>query len=749
MPDEIDSEGIERENTSFCYPAQLSLGLFKNLIDKAPDFYFVPTILEMLVDDSEYQRLDFNCTCVFVSGEAMYLKQAYKDLISDKRILSPNLNFGNGYLKELSNFIQIGLDLGVTAKAAEKAYLDAIEIQNSYQDELINLGNEALEEIYSKPDNLAIVLVGRPYNAFTDIANKGIPRKFASRGIYVLPNDIFDLHDDKVDDNMYWEGGKKILKSAKFIKRDDRLFATYISNFSCGPDSMILSSFREIMGTKPSLTLELDGHTADAGINTRIDAAIDVIKNYIKLKSNISDPDNSDFKSADVEFGKEGNYYITSEGERIPMSDPRVKILIPSMGDLNSEMFAAAFRSLGFNAQALPPSNPEIIKYGKAVSSGKECLPLIILAGSLSDYIENQKKEEYVAFFTVEGAGNCRLGQYPVFLRQLIKSKKWRNVTQITLMNEDGFAGFGSKFAMRAIQAIMIGDVLDDVRSAIMAYAKNPALGVEVFDNEFKIVSEGFERNPDEIYELLEHFAEAIAEKVPVETPIEKARYVALLGEIYVRRDLFSHKYLNEIFAKKGFVLKIGYISEWIYYVDYLLKIGLLEPENSLRKKLEREIRHYFMRSAEKKIKKALAKSGYYKYSLTEIKPLLEHSKHIIPLDFKGEPGLTLGISMYETLEKYCGIINLGPFGCMPTRFTEAVTIPEMTVERKIAIRQEVEPGFKLSSLFNGKMSIPFLTIEVDGNVFPQVIEARLEAFTLQAERTAQIMEAAKNGNKS
>jgi hypothetical protein len=46
-------------------------------------------------------------------------------------------------------------------------------------------------------------------------------------------------------------------------------------------------------------------------------------------------------------------------------------------------------------------------------------------------------------------------------------------------------------------------------------------------------------------------------------------------------------------------------------------------------------------------------------------------------------------------------------------------------------------------------MSIPFLTIEVDGNVFPQVIEARLEAFTLQAERTAQIMEAAKNGNKS
>ncbi len=747
LPDEFDNEGLERENTSFCYPAQLSLGLFKNLMDKNPDYYFLPTILEMLVDDSEYQRMDFNCTCVFVSGEAMYLKQAYKDKDISRQVISPNLNFANGYLREIQKFIHVGKELSCNEKDAEIAYRKAVDVQLKYQDELIKLGDEALEAINSDPENIGIVLVGRPYNAFTDIANKGIPRKFASRGIYVLPNDVFDLRDNKVDDNMYWEGGKKILKSAKVIKGNDKLFATYISNFSCGPDSMILTSFREIMGTKPSLTLELDGHTADAGINTRIDAAIDVIKNYIKLKSSIIEQDNSDFRPADIEFGKIMNYYLSSNGEKIPMNDPRVKILVPSMGDLNSEMFAAAFRSLGFNAESLPPSNPDIIKYGKAAASGKECLPLIILAGSLTDYIQNRKSSEYLAFFTVQGAGNCRLGQYPVFLRHLIRTKKWENVTQITLMNEDGFAGFGSKFAMRAIQAIIIGDVLDDIRSAIMAYAENPNEGLEIFNVEFKKIVTSFEEEPDNIYAKMEKFSEVIYKKVPSRIPIEKARYIALLGEIYVRRDLFSHKYLNKIFAQKGFVLKIAYISEWIYYVDYLLKIGLLEPEKSFRKKFEREIRHYFMRASEKKIKKTLSKSGYYKYSLTEIKPLLEHSKHIIPLDFKGEPGLTLGISMYETLEKYCGIINLGPFGCMPTRFTEAVAIPEMKVEKKIEVCKQNEPSYELSSIFNGNMSIPFLTIEVDGNVFPQVIEARLEAFTLQAERTAELMETARNGN--
>ena len=39
--------------------------------------------------------------------------------------------------------------------------------------------------------------------------------------------------------------------------KDPQLFGTYITNFSCGPDSFIIGYFRDIMGRKPSLTLEL------------------------------------------------------------------------------------------------------------------------------------------------------------------------------------------------------------------------------------------------------------------------------------------------------------------------------------------------------------------------------------------------------------------------------------------------------------------------------------------------------------
>jgi predicted nucleotide-binding protein (sugar kinase/HSP70/actin superfamily) len=598
-----------------------------------------------------------------------------------------------------------------------------------------------MAKVESDPEQFAMMLIGRPYNTFADNANKGIPQKFASRGIYVLPYDIFDFRDQPVDDNMYWEGGKKILKAAKIVKNHPQLFSTYISNFSCGPDSMILTSYRDLMGTKPSLTLELDGHTADAGVNTRIDAAIDIIKNYRKLQSNIKDIDYSDFNPAEVKLSKEGSWYIKSDGSQIPLNDKSVKLLIPSMGDLNSAMFAAALRSLGFNCESLPPSNADIIKYGRSVASGKECLPVIILAGALLDYIENRwDGKENIAFFNVQGAGNCRLGQYPVFLRHVIKTKRLENVAQVTLMNEDGFAGFGNDFALRGIQGIMIGDVLDDVRSAILANAENPETGENVFNSEFKKLISVMESKPESIYNALEIFAQNIKDNVPERVSIEESRYIALLGEIYVRRDLYAHRWLNRTLAKKGFILKIGYISEWIMYVDYLLKIDLLEPEKSIRKKIERELRNFFMRNAEKKIKKTLEKTGYYHYKKTEIKPLLNHSKHIIPLEFKGEPGLTLGTALYEGLDEYCGIINVGPFGCMPTRFTEAVAVPEMKVKNKIEAKRHFTPKYNLNHVFNGNTSIPFLTIEVDGNVFPQVIEARLETFALQADRISKMM---------
>ncbi|MEZ4549533.1 MAG: hypothetical protein R2874_03385 [Desulfobacterales bacterium] len=63
-----------------------------------------------------------------------------------------------------------------------------------------------------------------------------------------------------------------MMKAARFVKRHPQLFGTYITtSFLAVRIPFLIGYFRNIMGKKPSLTLELDSHSkADAGLETRI-----------------------------------------------------------------------------------------------------------------------------------------------------------------------------------------------------------------------------------------------------------------------------------------------------------------------------------------------------------------------------------------------------------------------------------------------------------------------------------------------
>ena len=750
LPDKVLDEGVEREQTALCFPGQISHGLFEDLLLKKPDYIFVPNVLEMDAEEKKYQRIDFNCTCIFVSGEPYLLKEAFREYDFEDKLISPILNFGNGIESDKEKFYEIGEKLGITDKnKIERAFQTALKKQNEYYAELKRIGSEFINFLGENPDEYAIVLVGRPYNAFAENANKGIPRKFASRGVYVLPYEMLDYSQETIDDDMYWEGGKKILRSAKVIKKQPNLFATYISNFSCAPDSILVTMFRRIMGTKPSLTLELDSHSADAGINTRIDAALDIIKNHRMVSRKIKPTVETEFRPAKVAMTEDGVRFFASDGSKVPLDSPRVDILLPSMGDLANRLFAAGIRSQGYNAIPLKQSNPDILKYGRAHATGKECLPLMLCTGLMIDYLENEwDGKQYVCFFIVQGAGNCRLGYYPTFMKNVIKDKKIPNVAMLELMHEEGFAGLGPKFSSRGIETLIASDVIDDIRSAIMAHAEDPEAGLEIFNREFDKFVSIIEQDYSKFYPALKNFAKNIKENIPAEKSIDEAKYIAMVGEMYVRRDPFAFKWLNRHFAEQGFILKDAYVSEWIFYVDYLLKEGYYEPLKSLKNKYERFVRISYMKMADYRIKKALEKSGYYKYYKTDVKPLVENGKHIVPPEFKGEPLLVAGAVLNDAAEKYCGVINIGPFGCMQSRFAEAVTAPNANLDRKFEIKQKNNMKYEIPKIFNGQRNIPFLSIETDGNVYPQVIEARLETFALQAERMAEMMKLSKNGHK-
>ncbi|MBU3932444.1 MAG: hypothetical protein KKF01_08395, partial [Proteobacteria bacterium] len=102
-----------------------------------------------------------------------------------------------------------------------------------------------------------------------------------------------------------------------------------------------------------------------------------------------------------------------------------------------------------------------------------------------------------------------------------------------------------------------------------------------------------------------------------------------------------------------------------------------------------------------------------------------------------GEAILTVGGALSEVVTRSCGVIAIGPFGCMPNRIAEAILGEIMTAEKKLA----ADPTNKaLQAVLTEIDDLPFLAIESDGSPFPQLITAKLETFLLRAERLHQRM---------
>ncbi|TCT15453.1 putative CoA-substrate-specific enzyme activase [Natranaerovirga pectinivora] len=737
LPKNVDEDGFEQKSSAFCYPVELSHGLFGSLLkEKDVDKIFLPHVKSFPVKNSD----DVTVTCPFVQGEPYYLQSAFKDSI-DKEIISPVLDFNSAYSTQKEIFIKIGVNLGHKKNVVEKAFDIAINAQLSFHNECQETGKAFLEDLERNPDETAIVLFGRPYNAFTKIANMGIPHKFASRNYRIIPHDFLPSAQEYSLENMYWAMGQLIMKASRFVEKHPQLFGSFITNFSCGPDSFVIGYFRNIMGKKPSLTLELDSHTADAGIDTRIEAFLDIIKSYKLLQKQPLMMAMEDYSPARTIVENDNLFIIDSNNNKYPLNHPKVHVLIPSMGDIGSKLLAATFRHVGIKATAVTTPTDEEMKTGRAHSSCKECIPLMLTIGSLINYLDTREKEdELLVYFMPDTSGPCRFGQYNILMKQVIEKRKIKDVALFSLTSENSYAGLGTKFVLRAWQSVIISDILDDIYSAILVLSKDPIDGLYKYHKVCENILLSVEKNSwKDLKAVLEKTAKEL-ESIPRKQEIGSSIKVGLVGEIYVRRDHFSRQRLVERLAEKDIIVKVSPIAEWIYYCDYLVK-NKISTKATFKDQFRTKLQSYFKVNVEKSVKKIFATTGLYEYHLIDVDEIIDSVKDIISPMLTGEAILTTGAAITEIVEQVDGVISIGPFGCMPGRIAEAL-ISDNLDRRKEQVSHDKLMVRKIQERFP---KLPFLAIEVDGNVLPQVTEAKLESFCLQVKRVNDEIQTYKN----
>jgi predicted nucleotide-binding protein (sugar kinase/HSP70/actin superfamily) len=267
--------GAAIASAEYCAPMAACHGHAAELLaDGKVDWLLVPHMLREPIG-AGFTDAHF---CCYVQALPGVLKAA-AGLSNHGRILSPVVLF-NRPEREIARSLADGLaPLGVDEDKALTALRAARGEQERFARESLALGREGLDWLAAN-DALGLVCIGRPYNTVDAGLTLDLPRKMAAMGYPVFYLDMlpYDLNDILPEfSNMYWHYGQKILAVAAYVAKHPRLFGVYFTNFMCGPDSYILTYFKEIMNRsgKPYLCLQFDGHGADAGYLTRVEAALE------------------------------------------------------------------------------------------------------------------------------------------------------------------------------------------------------------------------------------------------------------------------------------------------------------------------------------------------------------------------------------------------------------------------------------------------------------------------------------------
>ena len=721
---EVAHEGVARAEAQYCFPAEIAHGAVQDCLDRDADYVLLPHFRDM----PSYEEKVHANFCPITQALPYYMEKAFPD-IHKNRWLPLVVSFKFGEAKALELFCQMTERLGISAQETKRAFDIAWAKQKEYFIASQKMGLQALEDA-RKANRPVIAILGRPYNAFTPEANMGIPRKFTTRGYSIIPFDILPFAEEKIFPNMYWFYGQQDVKAANLLKKEENIYLTFITNFSCAPDSFILHYIKWVMGQKPFLVLELDSHSADAGIDTRVEAFLDIIDGYRSKKNELEEEryDNGlrfvSEKTASGEFDLRIDNVNT--GEKIPViQNKRVKVLLSNMGNISTEYMGAAVRGLGINAQALPVATTKTIQIARAHASGKECVPSHLVLGSALEFFfsDQYRKDELYLLFVPITTGPCRTGQYYIYYENLFRDLRLENVVVFILSADNSYTELGSNFAKEMWKGLVLSDYLKDIQCSLLAAAEDPVKAGKDFEHSWRRVMNAVEHNPKNIWKELKHVANDV-KQIPLKRKVSDLPRVLIVGEIYVRRDDFAVGELIELMSERGIVVKVAGISEWIHYLDfvreYALKklIRLQSPGRRIFSKpwkdyKKLQIEEWWKHHIEKKVLSILEPTGLIPETPHDMRHIMKYTvEHFVNLELNSEIAVSSGSAAAAMDEGYSGIVNISPFACLIGRVIEGLFTP-----------------------WARDRNYPILSVEVDGNLLPPNIINKLNIFMVNVLR--------------
>jgi len=643
--------GVETVLADTCFPVKAAQGHVRWLKEQGLERVFLPSFVNLSRPGDPWDR---GLGCPLTQSFPYQVRAAFPEL----SVVAPDISLNWGERHHFERLRKALTPLGVRSGELRKAMAQAQQAQARFEQTIQAKGREVLDSLTSL-GRRALVVMGRAYNAFDMGMNLEIPRKLASLDEPCIPMDFLPSVElaaaVKADwPQMYWRSGQRILCAARFIKGHPQLFPLFIGNFSCGPDSFIQKFFEEELRGHPALHIEIDEHSADAGVITRLEAFLDSL--------------------TAMGHAKPDEIHVIPRPVPKPRRTSDVVMYLPRMTE-HAFGLAAAFRACGVDARVMDETDEEALALARRHVSGKECYPCIVTTADMLKVCHAPGFDpRRAAFFMPSGNGPCRFGQYNVFQRMVLEKAGFPHVAIFSpeqsesLYEEVGVVG--SAFARRSWEAVVAIDLLTKCLHETRPLEVHQGRSDSLHKDYLARVCLSVEKNQD-LMPVLEDMRRDF-EAVPRSG--EQKPLIGIVGEIFVRSNAFSNEHLVRAVEALGGRVWLAPMDEWIYYVAAMARRRALRS---------RKFKHLLQVRIKDFVQKRISHrfEGVFQGFLETAPELpvgevLALAKPYLHVSFEGEAILSVGKAVDMCRQGAAGIINAMPFGCMPGTVATALLHP-------------------------------------------------------------------------
>jgi predicted nucleotide-binding protein (sugar kinase/HSP70/actin superfamily) len=283
---EIMQESLDNSINELCIPLKLLTGHVYNLLKKKVDYIFLPYIITP-------DKKTYICPKLIASPDII------KSNIDNIKLITGEIDMNNFYSSLLVTLKEIMSKIDSNPVKIYSAYKSAEKEQKKFNrdvkkgyiyEEIISDINKKRKKRRNDKQKITIAIIAHTYILNDNYLNGDIINKLRNMNLQIKNSDM--LEEKTIEKEIlnfekrpHWTLGNRVLGSAlHYLKKDYIRGIIYITPFGCSSDSFIKEFIdAKNKDSKPFMTLTIDEQTGDAGMITRIEAFIDMIKRKEKL----------------------------------------------------------------------------------------------------------------------------------------------------------------------------------------------------------------------------------------------------------------------------------------------------------------------------------------------------------------------------------------------------------------------------------------------------------------------------------